>query len=166
MGASDQGHIPRPCTICLSSPLALLSAQFNGQPPHLGLFFRYLVVFKTGDFAARTGIVMPRYPARLRFLIGIGLILIGAWTAAWFAPSATANPQDADFLHRLDEIGITYTNPYATISYAQGVCRELNLGVPHPRVVDLVRYDNPAFDWDGAADYVVVAYMTYCPWNR
>jgi hypothetical protein len=120
----------------------------------------------TGDFVARTGIVMSRYAARARFLIGTGLTLICALAVTGFAPSAAATPQDEDFLHRLDEIGITYTNASGTILYAQGVCRELNLHIPHARVVDLVRNDNPGFDWDGAADYVVVAYMTYCPWNR
>ncbi|MGE2832707.1 DUF732 domain-containing protein [Mycobacterium sp. SMC-4] len=109
---------------------------------------------------------MFEHVTRIRLIIGIGLSLVGTLMAAGLAAHAGASPQDTDFLDRLDQVGITYTNPYGTIRYAQGVCRELNLGVPHSRVVELVRYDNPAFDWDGAADYVVLAYMTYCPWNR
>ncbi|MGE2736106.1 DUF732 domain-containing protein [Mycolicibacterium vaccae] len=73
---------------------------------------------------------------------------------------------DDDFLDRLDDVGITYTNRVGPVVYAHKVCRELDLGVPHPRVVDLVRYDTPGLDWKGAADFVVLTYMTYCPWHR
>lgn len=109
---------------------------------------------------------MERYAAPTRFLVATGSVLLCTLIAVWSAASASATPLDDDFLDRLDEVGIVYTSPIGTIRYAHGVCRELDLGVPHSRVVELVRYDNPAFDWDAAADYVVLAYMTYCPWNR
>ncbi|KUI27341.1 hypothetical protein AU194_10230 [Mycobacterium sp. GA-2829] len=94
------------------------------------------------------------------------MILSCLSTATAISPPAGATPQDQAFLHRLDEVGITYTSPYGTTMYARGVCRELDLNVPHSRVVEFVQRDNPAFDWDHAADYVVIAYMTYCPWNK
>lgn len=47
--------------------------------------------------------------------------------------------------------------------YARGVCRQIDLGVPPARIVDFVLSDNPSFDRKGAGDYVVLAYMTYCP---
>lgn len=96
------------------------------------------------------------------FSTGLGLIV----TCVSTATAIGATPQDQAFLDRLNKVGITYTSPYGTTMYARSVCRELNLSVPHSRVVEFVQRDNPAFDWDHAADYVVIAYMTYCPWNK
>ncbi|CAA0138202.1 putative protein [Mycolicibacterium vanbaalenii] len=84
-------------------------------------------------------------------------------SALCLAPAAGAQPQDAAFLNRLQSVGITTSNPYATVMYAHGVCRQLDLGVPTAQIVDFVLSDNPSFDRKGAADYVVLAYMTYCP---
>lgn len=95
-----------------------------------------------------------------RLCIVVGL---SAATALGLATSASATPQDVDFLDRLQKVGITTSNPYATVRYAHDVCRELDFGTPHSRVVDFVLSDNPAFNRKGAADYVVLAYMTYCP---
>lgn len=77
--------------------------------------------------------------------------------AVGLAGTSNAAPLDQTFLDRLTNIGITYSNPYATIAHAQAVCRALSLGTPHSRVVDLVRIDYPSLHWDGGADYVVTA---------
>ncbi|WP_460359332.1 DUF732 domain-containing protein [Mycobacterium sp. ZZG] len=94
-------------------------------------------------------------------------IILAALTASaaaiGLASTSYATPLDQLFLERLSNIGITYTNAYGTILYAHGVCRELSSGTPHTRVVDMVMVDYPTFSWDGAADYVVTANMTYCP---
>ncbi|MBX7447203.1 DUF732 domain-containing protein [Mycolicibacterium sp. 3033] len=84
-------------------------------------------------------------------------------SALILAPAAAAQPQDAAFLNRLQSVGITTSNPCATVTYAHGVCRQLDPGVPPARIVDFVLSDNPSFDRKGAGDYVVLAYMTYCP---
>ena len=79
------------------------------------------------------------------------------------AGHADASPQDAAFLDRLDKVGITSSDPYTTILDAHAVCRQLNIGTSQSRIVDFVLSDNPDLDWDSAADYVVLANMTYCP---
>lgn len=79
------------------------------------------------------------------------------------AVHADASPQDAAFLDRLDKVGITSSNPYATVLDAYAVCRQLDIDTPHSRIVDFVLTDNPDLDWESAADYVVLANMTYCP---
>ncbi|MDN4520358.1 MULTISPECIES: DUF732 domain-containing protein [Mycolicibacterium] len=84
-------------------------------------------------------------------------------TAVGLASTSSGAPLDQLFLERLTNIGITYSNPYAAIVYAQGVCRQLSFGTPHSRVVDMALSDYPSFGWDGAADFVVTANMTYCP---
>ena len=93
----------------------------------------------------------------------IVVALSASAAAVGLAGASNAAPLDQTFLDRLTNIGITYSNPYATIAHAQAVCRELSFGTPHSRVVDLVRIDYPSLNWDGAADYVVTANMTYCP---
>ena len=92
--------------------------------------------------------------------VAAGLAVTSALT---LAPAASAQPQDAAFLNRLQSVGITTSNPYATVMYAHGVCRQIDLGTPVARIVDFVLSDNPSFDRKGAGDYVVLAYMTYCP---
>ncbi|QFS89923.1 hypothetical protein FIV07_04140 [Mycobacterium sp. THAF192] len=94
---------------------------------------------------------------------GLGVAAGVAASALILAPAAAAQPQDAAFLNRLQSVGITTSNPYATVMYAHGVCRQLDIGVPPARIVDFVLSDNPSFDRKGAGDYVVLAYMTYCP---
>ncbi|MGE0219525.1 DUF732 domain-containing protein [Mycolicibacterium sp.] len=90
-------------------------------------------------------------------------MLAAACAAIAFAGVSGATPLDDEFLVRLDKIGITTSNPFATVVSALGVCRQLRMGTPHSRVVDFILSQNPSLDRDGAADYVVVAYMTYCP---
>ncbi|ORB28069.1 hypothetical protein BST38_22080 [Mycolicibacterium parafortuitum] len=84
-------------------------------------------------------------------------------TAVGLAAPAGAAPQDAAFLNRLQQVGITVFNSYTTIQGAYAICRELDLGTPHSRVVALVLAANSDLDWESAADYVVLANMTYCP---
>jgi|SRR5215211_902723 len=83
-----------------------------------------------------------------------------------FAAPINAAPLDTQFLTMLDRDGITYPNIQQIINYAHGVCYELDIGVPHLRVIDNVLVDNPALDWDHAMAFTVDAYMTYCPWNQ
>jgi hypothetical protein len=80
---------------------------------------------------------------------------------------AHADPTDTQFLNSLDNDGIWYTNIQGIINYAHGVCTELDIGVPHLRVIDNVLSDYPAMGtWDNAMHFVVDAYMTYCPWHQ
>lgn len=80
------------------------------------------------------------------------------------AAPASAAPQDAAFLQRLSASGITYENAYGIVLYAHKVCRALHLGMSVDSVVDNVFTESPALaDRESAADYVVIAYMTYCP---
>lgn len=88
---------------------------------------------------------------------------MAAAPAVALAASAAAAPQDAVFLDRLQKVGITSSNPYATVHGGYDVCRQLDLGTPHSQIVGFVLSDNPDLDWDSAADYVVLANMTYCP---
>lgn len=103
----------------------------------------------------------------MQLRIALSRIIFGALTTSavtiGLASSSEATPEDQAFLERLNNVGITYTNAYGTTLSAQGVCRELSRGTPHTRVVDMVLVDYPTFSWDGAADYVVTANMTYCP---
>ncbi|ADU01163.1 DUF732 domain-containing protein [Mycolicibacterium gilvum] len=88
---------------------------------------------------------------------------IAAVAAVGLAAPAAAAPEDAVFLDRLQKAGIEVFNPSATVFYAYGVCRQLDLGMPQTRIVDFVMSDNSNLDWEAAADYVVLANMTYCP---
>jgi hypothetical protein len=101
--------------------------------------------------------------ALTQLTVGAGLALTAVSAAVGMAVSAGAAPQDAAFLDRLQRVGITWSNPYAIVQDAYAVCRELDLATPHSRIVDFVLNDNPDLDWESAADYVVLAYMTYCP---
>ncbi len=92
----------------------------------------------------------------------IAIAVAGVAAASLSAP-ASAAPQDVAFLQRLNSVGITTSNPLATLRYAQDVCRELSFGTPHSRVADLVLSDNTYFNSGDAANFVVMAYMTYCP---
>ncbi|MBV5246067.1 DUF732 domain-containing protein [Mycolicibacterium sp. PAM1] len=88
---------------------------------------------------------------------------IAAVAAVGLAAPASASPEVAVFLDRLQKVGITSSNPYATIYDAYAVCRELDRGTSPTQVVGFVLGDNPDLDWEAAADYVVLANMTYCP---
>lgn len=108
---------------------------------------------------------MSRRNALAHFKSAVGLTLTAISIAVGLAGPAAAAPIDQVFLDRLQSIGITSSNPYATVGYAHGACRQLSLGTPHSRVVDYVMSDYPTFDRESAADFVVTAYMTYCPEN-
>lgn len=90
-------------------------------------------------------------------------IAVASAAAVILSAPASAGPQDAAFLQRLNSVGITTANPLATLRYAQDVCRELSFGTSHSRVADLVLTDNTYFNSGDAANFVVMAYMTYCP---
>ena len=94
----------------------------------------------------------------------LGLVGIACMAAAIAsAAPAGAAPQDAAFLNRLNQVGITSSNPYATFLEAYAVCRHLDFGTPHSGVVGIVLSNNPDLDYESAADFVVLANMTYCP---
>jgi Protein of unknown function (DUF732) len=86
-----------------------------------------------------------------------------AVAALSLAATASAAPQDGAFLNRLNQVGITSSNPSATFLEAYAVCRQLEFGTPHSRVVGIVLSNNPDLDYESAADFVVLANMTYCP---
>ncbi|MFB1295718.1 DUF732 domain-containing protein [Mycobacterium sp. pW049] len=94
--------------------------------------------------------------------LGLLGIACGAFAIGAAAPAAAA-PQDGAFLSRLNQVGITSSNPYATFREAYAVCRHLDFGTPHSRIVGIVLSNNPDLDYESAADFVVLAYMTYCP---
>lgn len=96
--------------------------------------------------------------ARLGTLAGAAAVAV-----IGLATPAAATPQDSVFLDRLQKVGITSSNPYATVYDAYAVCRALDRGTSHTQIVGFVMSDNPDLDWDSAADYVVLANMTYCP---
>ncbi len=94
----------------------------------------------------------------------LGITAGAAALVAVVLPSAaSATPQDVDFLNRLEQVGITTSNPYVAIGYALKVCRQLDLGVPPSTIVDFVFGDIPSFNRKDAENYVVLANMTYCP---
>lgn len=92
----------------------------------------------------------------------IALAVTGVAAVSVSAPAA-AGPQDAAFLQRLNSVGITSSSPLSTFVYAQKVCRELSFGTPHARVAEFVDIDSPYFNSADATNFVVMAYMTYCP---
>ena len=47
---------------------------------------------------------------------GLGVVAgLAVTSALTLAPAASAQPQDAAFLNRLQSVGITTSNPYATV---------------------------------------------------
>lgn len=94
------------------------------------------------------------------------LLLIAFPMALIMSAPGNAAPVDTQFLHGLDREGITYSNIQWINNYAHGVCYQLDMGVPHLRVIDNVLRDNPALNWDLAMAFTVNAYMSYCPWNQ
>lgn len=106
---------------------------------------------------------MALHTALTQLTVGVGLALTAVSAAVGMAGSAGAAPQDAAFLDRLHKVGITWSNSYGIVQDAYAVCRELDLGTPHSRIVGFVLNENPDLDWETAADFVVLAYMTYCP---
>ncbi len=83
--------------------------------------------------------------------------------ATGLAAPAGAAPHAAAFLNRLQQVGITVFNSYGTIQDAYAVCRQLDLGTPHSQLAGYVMAANSDMDWESAADFVVLANMTYCP---
>ncbi|BBX18701.1 hypothetical protein MDUV_35610 [Mycolicibacterium duvalii] len=65
------------------------------------------------------------------------------------AVRTTASPSAAPLYKilsiRLEKVGSVYTSPISTVRYVHGLCREI------------VRSNNPSFDWDCAAVYVAIA---------
>ncbi|EID17154.1 hypothetical protein MXEN_01789 [Mycobacterium xenopi RIVM700367] len=92
-------------------------------------------------------------------------MLIGAIAAMLLAAPAHADPagDDANFLHSLDRLGITYQSPDSVIASGRAVCQLLDDGKSQKDIVQQLRQANPGFTLNSAKNFTVAAATAYCP---
>jgi uncharacterized protein DUF732 len=93
------------------------------------------------------------------------LALVGIVGAIGLAAPTHAEPEgdDALFLARLGDAGITYSSPSQVIASAKAVCAMMGRGETGLQVVSDIKDQNPGMTLDGAAKFAALASDAYCP---
>lgn len=95
----------------------------------------------------------------------IFLALLGAFGTLSLAAPAHAEPEgdDAAFLAKLSNSGISYSSPAQVISSAKAVCGLMGRGETGLQVVSDIKAQNPGMTMDAAAQFAALASSSYCP---
>jgi hypothetical protein len=100
----------------------------------------------------------------MKVLLPVVAVLVSATAATAWAPTAHADPNDAQFLQNVrNGMGGEITDAQATIDSAHGLCSELKNGKTYDQVVLEVRQANQYWDADEAAFFVSASAQAYCP---
>ncbi len=77
-------------------------------------------------------------------------------------PKVYADDTDQQFLNMLDARGVTYNSPHDIVSYAHGICSELQENT-YPQVVTMILRDFPSLPRIAGETLTQISIKYYCP---